>query len=111
MPPICRLCSRVNPPEALYCYHDGAALDAAQSAPRAAGVQPFAQPFVFPSGRTCRNFDELALACDDDWNAALEMLRSGFLTGFFSGIGRADLAHAAKQAARQRDRERGLDQL
>jgi hypothetical protein len=108
----CRLCSRVNPPEALFCYHDGAALDGHGSgAPLAAGSQPFPAPFVFPSGRTCRNFDELLLACEDEWDAAREMLVKGFLAGFLGGLGRADLARAAERAAQQRDRDRAFDDL
>jgi hypothetical protein len=111
MPQICRLCSHINPPDALFCYYDGVALDAARSTPLVAGLQPFAYPFVFPSGRCCRNFDELVLACDNDWNAAKEVLRLGFLTGFFDAIGRPDLLRAAKHAAKHRDPDRGLDQL
>ena len=29
-------------------------------------------PFVFPNGRACHSFDELALGCFDDWQAARE---------------------------------------
>src|SRR5262249_5312379 len=101
----------VNPPEALFCYHDGAPLDGAHAGPLAASVRPFAFPFVFPSGRSCRNFDELVLACDADWDAAKELLHLGFFAGFLAGIGRADLALAAKQAATRADADRGLDQL
>jgi hypothetical protein len=108
---VCRLCSRVNPPEALFCYHDGAALDAQHAAPLDAGSRPFPSPFVFPSGRACRNFDELLLACEDEWDAAAEMLAKGFLAGFLGGLGRVDLARAAERAAQQRDRDRALDDL
>lgn len=111
MPLICRRCSRVNPPEALYCYYDGTALDAAHDAPLAIGRQSFSHPFVFPNGRNCRNFDELVFACDDDWEAAKDMLRLGFLTGFLDAIGRSDLSQAARQAAKVRDGDRGLEQL
>src|SRR2546427_823253 len=35
---VCRICSRVNPPDASFCYHDGVALDALHSGgPVAAG--------------------------------------------------------------------------
>jgi hypothetical protein len=108
---VCRLCSRVNPAEALYCYYDGAPLDAALSAPLAVGRQPFGHPFIFPSGRNCRNFDELVLACEDDWEAGKDMLRRGFLTSFLDAVGRPDLAHVARQSAKVRDRDHGLDQL
>jgi hypothetical protein len=113
MPLVCRNCSRVNPPEARYCYWDGAVLDgqARHSGPIAVGVQPFLSPFVFPSGRQCRNFDELILACYGEWHEALDLLRQGYLESFFGALGRADLALAAKQAVRAADLDRGLDQL
>ena len=111
MSQTCRRCSRVNPPEAWYCYHDGASLDAAHAGPLAAGLQPFEYPFVFPSGRCCPNFDELVLACDDGWDRAKEMLGCGFLGGFLDGLGRPDLARAAQQSSKHPDLERGLDQL
>ena len=110
---VCRNCSRVNPPEAQYCYWDGVVLDgrAQGSGPIAVGAQPFHNPFVFPSGRQCRNFDELVLACYGEWKEALDLLREGYLEGFFGGMGRADLALAAKQAIKAADPDRGLDQL
>jgi hypothetical protein len=108
---ICRRCSRVNPPEALYCHYDGTSLDAAHAMPLAVGVRPFAHPFVFPSGRSCRNFDELVLACEEYWEEAKELLYRGFLPGFLQGIGRPDLARSAMVAAKRADGDRGLDQL
>jgi hypothetical protein len=110
---VCRNCSRVNPPEAQYCYWDGAVLDgrAPGSGPIAVGAQPFHSPFVFPSGRQCRNFDELVLACYSEWKEALDLLREGYLEGFFGSLGRADLALAAKQAVRAADVDVGLDNL
>src|SRR5438105_15362244 len=96
---VCRICSRVNPPEALYCYYDGAALDALRPhAPLAVGSQPFPSPFVFTSGRSCRNFDELVLACEDEWEAARDLLTQGFLVGFLKGLVRADLLREAELA-------------
>ncbi len=104
----CPRCSRVNPAEALYCYHDGAALGngAARARP---GTHEFPMPFVFPSGTACRTFDQLALACLDNWGTAQELLRDGVLAGFMAGLGRADLSVAAREAARYPDRDRGLD--
>jgi len=63
---VCRNCSRVNPPEAHYCYWDGAVLDgrARDRGPIAVGAQPFLSPFVFPSGRQCRNLNEHRLVLD-----------------------------------------------
>jgi hypothetical protein len=113
MPLVCRNCRRNNPPEAHYCYFDGAVLDgqARASGPIAVGAQPFLTPFVFPSGRQCRNLDELVLSCYGEWKEALELLRKGYLEGFFGALGRADLALAAKQALGASDLDHGLDQL
>jgi hypothetical protein len=110
---VCRNCSRVNPPEARYCYWDGAVLDGRGQAygPIAVGAQPFHCPFVFPSGRQCRNFDELLLGCYGEWKEACELLREGYLESFFGALGRTDLAVAAKQAVRAADADIGLDQL
>jgi hypothetical protein len=76
-----------------------------------AGALFFRQPFVFPSGVSCRTFDELALACQGNWQAAREMLDQGYLERFLGGLGRADLAMAAREAARFPDRDRGLDEF
>jgi hypothetical protein len=110
---VCRNCSRVNPPEAQYCYWDGAVLDGRgqRGGPIAVGAQPFLSPFIFPSGRACRNFDELVLACYGEWKEALELMQQGYLEGFLGAQGRADLALAARQAARAADPDSGLDQL
>ena len=79
--------------------------------PRRSGPQPFPHPFVFPNGAVCRNFDQLALACHNEWATAIELLRNGDLANFLAGLGRADLAKAAREAARQDDKDRALDQL
>jgi hypothetical protein len=109
----CTKCSRANPRDAVYCYYDGMVLNGHGRAggPVAVGLQAFASPFVFPSGKVCRNFNELALACQDDWSAAKDLLQQGFLGGFLGGLGRIDLAMAAKQAAAFPDHDRGLDEL
>lgn len=109
----CSRCSRANPPEALYCYHDGAALmsGAAPGGPVRIGSQPFPQQFVFPNGRACRNFNQLALACQENWKESLEVLEKGYLASFLGGLGRSDLARAAHEAAHFPDHERGLDQF
>ena len=51
-------------------------------------IQPFPSPFVFPSGQACRNFDQLATACRQQWKESLEMLRQGFFGAFLGTIGR-----------------------
>src|SRR5690348_12120376 len=113
MPQVCSKCSRVNPAEAAYCYWDGAVLEghSANGGPIASGSQPFPSQFVFPSGQICRNFDQLAMTCQQNWKEAVELLKQGYLAGFLGGLGRADLARAAQEAARFPDQDRGLDQL
>ncbi len=108
---VCAQCSRVNPAEAAYCYHDGAALAGRSGGPINPGAAHFPAPFVFPNGQACRNFDQLATACQQNWTAALDLLRQGFLASFFGGLGRVDLAVAAQEAAKFPDPDRGLDQL
>jgi hypothetical protein len=112
MAQTCSKCSRINPPDALYCYFDGNVLGGARNGgPVDVAHQPFLSPLVFPSGRSCRNFDELAVACQEEWQAAREMLEQGFLESFLGGLGRSDLATAAREAAHFPDHDRGLDQL
>jgi hypothetical protein len=113
MPIACRRCRRINPPGAAYCYFDGVALPGRGGQPgeAPAGSRPFPMPFTFPSGRACHNYNELALACLDDWPAALAVLREGHLGAFLGALGRVDLADAARGAALYPDPDRGLDQL
>lgn len=108
---VCGQCSRVNPPDAAYCYHDGAALAGRAGGPVNAGAAPFPNQFVFPDGLACRNFDQLAMACQQNWSSAKSLLQQGFLGSFFGGMGRVDLAMAAQEAAKFPDLDRGLDQL
>src|SRR5205807_587434 len=75
------------------------------------GSLPFPRPLTFPAGTVCRTFDELVAACHEEWAEALELLRKGYLEIFLGGLGRADLAQAARQAAQYPDPDRGLDQL
>jgi hypothetical protein len=110
----CSKCSRANPGDAQYCYYDGFVLAGGggrNGGPVAVGSQPFSSPFVFPSGRACRNFNELALACQEEWDSAKDMLQQGYLGTFLGGLGRMDLVMAAKEAAKFPDADRGLDQL
>jgi len=115
---ICKRCRRANPTEAVYCHHDGHILEGhaggkipASGAAIDIGALPFAVPFILPSGHTCRNFNELALACHSEPKTALELLRAGHLEAFLAGQGRGDLAGAARAAARAADRVRGLDEF
>jgi len=113
MPLVCRSCARVNPPEARYCYHDGAPLDghAHGAGPLAIGAQRFHNPFVFPSGKNARSFDELVLTCEANWSEAQEVLQQGYLEGFLAALGRADLARTARLAAKAADADRGLEEF
>jgi hypothetical protein len=114
----CKQCHRVNPREAVYCYNDGALLDdrpvggaPADGAAIDVGSRPFAAPFIFPSGRSCHSFNQLALACHEDPPTASSLMRKGYLEALLAAQGRADLAAAARAAGRAADRERGLDEF
>jgi hypothetical protein len=109
----CGKCNRVNPREAAYCYFDGSALPGARHSGGNAAhtANLFPTPFVFPRGRSCRTFDELAVACHEHWPAARALLRQGYFESFLHGLGRKDLAQAASDAAHYLDADRGLDQL
>jgi hypothetical protein len=112
MAQACAHCSRANPDEAVYCFFDGNLLHGHRAAARMpTGSQPFASEFVFPDGQACRNFDQLALACQQRWAVSCDLLQQGILERFLGGQGRADLAGAARAAAAFPDPERGLDQL
>src|SRR5215831_3895208 len=113
MSQVCSKCSHANPAEAIYCYFDGVALGGHSGNGRKgpASARLFPSQFVFPSGRVCRTFDEFAIACQQNWSSAVDLLKQGFLASFLGGIGRADLALAAKEAARFPDSDRGLDRL
>ena len=113
MAQTCSKCSRANPADAVYCYFDGFVLagHSQNDGPVAVGAQKFASPFVFPTGRQCRNFNELAVACVEDWDSARDLLAHGYLETFLGGLGRIDLVMAAKEAARFPDHNRGLDQF
>jgi hypothetical protein len=95
---VCPRCQRSNPDEAVFCHFDGAELRPAHG-----GVDPQAyhrlpHPFVFPSGRQCQTYDELAEGCQQEWTAACDLLRRGILHDFLGRSGRLDLADAAREA-------------
>jgi hypothetical protein len=110
MPPIaCPRCQRTNPAEAAFCYFDGALLRAAPG--DGAAIKQLPHEFIFPSGRRCRTYDELALACQEEWNAARALLSQGIFRQFFTSIGRMDLARSAQEAMGQSNADIGLTQL
>jgi len=53
----------------------------------------------------------LAAGCQQHWAVAVALLQRGELETFLQRLGRADLALAARQAARFPDKDRGLDQF
>src|SRR5712692_795116 len=109
----CPKCRRANPADATYCYFDGNVLTNGHAAngPLTPAIVAFPLPFVFPSGQSCHNFDQLALACLNNWTTARDLVRQGILKSFLGGLGRADLALAAEEAARYPDKDRGLAQF
>lgn len=112
MAQTCAHCTRANPDDAVYCFFDGSLLQGHQAANRLpVGTQPFSSEFYFPDGQVCRNFDQLALSCQQRWDMARELLQQGTLERFLGGLGRADLALAARAAAAFPDLDRGLDQM
>ena len=80
MPQLCNKCSHVNPPDASYCYYDGQPLagHGTNGGPVNAGSAPFPSQFVFPTGQACRNFDQFAMACQQNWSAAVDLLTDHF---------------------------------
>src|SRR5271156_2182253 len=64
---ICSRCHSTNPDEAAYCYFDGFSLLEPGAAP---ALSRLPHDFVFASGRHCRTFEELALACHEEWDTA-----------------------------------------
>jgi hypothetical protein len=104
---VCPRCHRSNPPEAVFCHHDGAELRPVHGEP--SGHNRLPQDLVFPSGRRCRTYDELALACLEEWATARDLLERGVFQAFLANGGRLDLARVAEEAAALPDRDIGLD--
>jgi hypothetical protein len=92
----------------VFCHFDGAELRAVGATARSGDL---GREFVFPSGRRCRTFEDLARGCAEEWNSARNMLQQGSLRQFMAGIGRMDLALAADRAAATADQDLGLDQF
>src|SRR5262245_21567774 len=107
MPQVCPRCQRANPDIALFCYNDGAELKPGAGAQ----INRLAREFVFPSGRRCQTFDDLARGCQDDWTIARDLLKQGVFGQYFSAIGRLDLARATQEAMTQADPDIALTML
>ncbi len=100
-PLTCPRCRRANPKEAVYCHFDGVVL-------RQGMAGPAAIEFIFPSGRRCRNFDDLVQGCQYEWEDARELVRKGAFAKFLAGVGRMDLLQAAQEAQSHPDPDIGL---
>ena len=94
---ICPRCQHVNPEYAVYCHFDGVVLQAHQHA----AAHRLPSEFVFPSGRRCKTFDELAQGCQEEWTASRDLLMRGVFAKYFRTCNRADLVRAADDAKAQ----------
>jgi hypothetical protein len=106
----CTSCARLHSQGAVICRHDEQAVErpVSEAIPTA---RTFPTALVLPSGTVCRDFDDLARACQEDWRLGRQCLQNGLFEHFLSGIGRADLALAAHAASRLADGDRALDQF
>src|SRR5438552_2041565 len=104
----CPRCHRPNPDVAIFCHYDGIELRSGQAG---GGGGRLVQEFVFPSGKRCKTFDELAQACQEDWAGARDLLRKGTFVKYFSTVGRMDLASAAQESMGQANLDIGLSNL
>jgi hypothetical protein len=110
MPPIaCPRCQRVNPSEAQFCHHDGAELRVRADGQGRTAPDRLPGVFEFASGRRCRTYDELVEGCMEEWEQARELLRQGVFRRYLEGIGRLQLAHAAREAENLPDADIGLN--
>jgi hypothetical protein len=99
----CPRCQRANPDAASFCYYDGAELKPHQDGAKTPVFQRLLREFIFPSGRKCQTFDELAQGCHEEWDSAKGLLRQGVFVQYFNANGRADLAKAAQEAQAHSD--------
>jgi hypothetical protein len=90
----CPRCQRANPTDASFCHNDGVPLDTLH----VAGPGQFAREWRFPSGRACRNLEELAAACLGEWTEAKNALVRRDFVRFFQDNHRPDLARLVPPA-------------
>ncbi len=75
-------------------------------------VSPTFQPFVFRSGTIAGNLHELALACDKNWDEAVEHLFNGDFEAWLIQSNRPDLANRAASIKRRGgDPSAGLEEF
>jgi hypothetical protein len=106
---VCPRCRRANPGEAAFCHFDGAELVPPSDQKETAPQTRLPQEFVFPSGRRCRSYDELIEGCQEEWEAARDLLRQGAFRRFLAGAGLMDLARHAQEARSQPDPDIALE--
>ncbi|MEY4945426.1 MAG: hypothetical protein RIR22_127, partial [Planctomycetota bacterium] len=106
----CKRCGNANPLEASFCFFDGQLLQNANN-PSLTKKPELAIPFVFPDGRKCISFDELALTILDEWNESKNLLKDGTFAKFFQKIGRPDLSVRSEKYRVFPDADLGLDDL
>ena len=106
---VCPCCQHANPPEAAFCYFDGAELRSVQGVSGSQARVRLPHDFVFPSGRRCRSFDELVQGCLAEWDSSRDLLRQGVFGQFLAGVGRTDLARGAQEAKKQGDADLALN--
>jgi len=106
---LCPRCQHPNPQEARYCYFDGAELRSGENRSAAQKLTRLPHEFVFPSGRRCQSYDDLARGCQEEWDVARGLLRQGVFRQFMASGGRMDLAQAAQEAKEQADSDLGLE--
>ncbi len=99
---LCPRCQRANPNDAIYCWFDGVVLNQT-AAPAALSPSQLPLEFVFPSGRSCRTYDDLVEGCHADWEDARDLLHRGDFGRYLARIGRMDLVRAAQEAQAQTD--------
>ena len=104
---VCPRCRRANPNEAVFCHFDGAELRSDAGPPRSSSNH-LPHPFVFPSGKACRTYDELSKACQEQWDESRTLLQNGVFAQFLAGSGRLDLVQAAQKAQAHADPDIGL---
>ncbi len=91
---ICPRCKHINPEYAAFCHFDGVVLQAQQSA----SAHRMPSEFVFPSGRRCQTYDDLAQGCQEEWASARDLLLRGAFAQYFHTCKRDDLVRAANDA-------------
>lgn len=106
---LCPRCQRANPSEAVFCHFDGAELRPVNGRAASAGRTRLPHEFVFPSGRQCHTFEELAQACQAEWETARDLLRNDIFRKYLANVGRTDLAKAALDANALTDADIALD--